>query len=140
MRVAGSRSGPAGELFERICADHVLVVSLELLAELGRVLTYDRVRRMHKLNDTEVRAFIESLESGGTLVRLPTPILRVVPHDPDDDAVVAAAVVGQAEVLCTRNRHFYNTDVVVIAGCMELRSWTTFRLLKLSPCGKMSKG
>ncbi len=94
------------------------------------MLTYDRVRRMHKLNDTEVRAFIESLESGGTLVRLPTPIPRVVPHDPDDDAVVAAAVVGQAEVLCTRNRHFYNTDVVAYCRVHGVEIMDNVELLK----------
>jgi predicted nucleic acid-binding protein len=52
-RAAGSRGGPAGELFERICGGQVLVVSPELLAELARVLNYDRVRRMHRLSDAE---------------------------------------------------------------------------------------
>ena len=110
-RAAGSRNGPAGELFERILADHVLVVSLELLAELARVLRYDRVRRMHQLDDEEIKAFIESIESGGTLVSLPSPIPRVVPDDPDDDAVVATAVTGQVQVVCTRNRHLFHDNV-----------------------------
>ncbi len=111
-RAAGSRNGPAGELFERILADHVLVVSLDLLAELARGLSYNRVRRMHQLGDAEIEAFIESIESGGTLVSLPTSIPRVVPHDPDDDAVVATAVAGQVQVVCTRNRHLFHEDVV----------------------------
>ena len=112
MRAAGSRNGPAGELFERILADHVLVVSLELLAELARVLSYNRVRRMHQLGDAEIEAFIESIESGATLVSLPIPMPRVVPHDPDDDAVVATAIAGRGHVLCMRNRHLFHESVV----------------------------
>jgi putative PIN family toxin of toxin-antitoxin system len=111
-RAVGSPGGPAGELFERIAANHVLVVSLELLSELGRILSYDRVRRMHQLSDAQINAFIESVESGATVVSLPDPLPRVVPFDPDDDVVVATAVAGRAEVLCTRNRHLFHENVL----------------------------
>ena len=116
-RAVASPGGPAGECFERIAADHVLVVSLELLAELARALSYDRVRRMHQLNDAGIDAFIESIEGGATVVSLPPPLPRVVPHDPDDDVVVATAVAGRVEVLCTRNRHLFEESVV--AYCHE---------------------
>lgn len=111
-RAAGSRGGPAGELFEQIAANHVLVVSLELLSELARILSYDRVRRMHQLSEVGINAFIESIESGASVVPLPNPLPRVVPYDPDDDVVVAAAITGGVEVLCTRNRHLFHEDVV----------------------------
>ncbi len=126
---AGSRKGPAGELFERICADHVLVVSLELLTELARVLSYDRVRRMHQLGEAGIEAFIESIESGGTVVSLPTPLPQVVPHDPDDDTVVATAIAGQAEVLCTRNRHFFHESVVAYCRQCGLELMNDIELL-----------
>ncbi len=111
-RAAGSRSGPAGEAFERVAAHHVLVVSLELLTELARVMSYPRVRQMHRLDDAEIETFLEGIETGGSLVPLPKPIPRIVPHDADDDAVVATAVAGQAEILCTRNRHLFHRDVL----------------------------
>jgi predicted nucleic acid-binding protein len=39
----------------------------------------------------------------------PTP---VVSRDPDDDAVVATAVFGRADVLCTLDRHLLEPEVV----------------------------
>jgi uncharacterized protein len=111
-RAVSSPTGPAGELFERIAASHVLIVSPELIAELARILSYDRVRRMHQLSDEGINAFIESVESGATVVSLPNPLPRVVPHDPDDDVVVASAIAGGAEALCTRNRHLFHENVV----------------------------
>jgi putative PIN family toxin of toxin-antitoxin system len=117
VRAAGPRGGPATDLFERLSDEHVLIVSPELLDELGRVMSYDRVRQIHLLSDAEIRAFVESIAAGGSVVSLPAPIPRVVPHDPDDDAVVATAVAGQAQVLCTRNRHLFHHSVV--AYCVE---------------------
>jgi putative PIN family toxin of toxin-antitoxin system len=116
-RVVVSPGGPAGELFERIATSHVLVVSLEMLAELARVLAYDRIRRIHQLSDSGVAAFIESVESGAAVVAIPSPSPRVVPDDPDDDVIVATAVAGRCHVLCTRNRHLFHERVV--AYCRE---------------------
>ena len=124
-RAAGSRNGPAGDLFERICDDHVLVVSLELLAELGRVFSYDRLRRMHQLGDAGIEAFIESIESAGAVVSLPTPLPRIVPYDPDDDAVVAAAVAGRVDVLVRGTAIFSIRVYLPIAVNLGLKSWTT---------------
>jgi putative PIN family toxin of toxin-antitoxin system len=111
-RAMASPGGPAGEVFERVCGDHILVVSLELLDELARVLTYDRVRRLHQQSDEAVADFIDAVGSGSVVVALPSPLPRVVPDDPDDDLLVATAVVGRADVLCTRNRHLFHERVV----------------------------
>ena len=107
-----SPNGPAAEVFERVSADHVLVVSLELLAEVARVLSYDRLRRLHHLSESAIAAFVASIEAGSLIVPLPIPLPRVVPDDSDDDVLVATAVVGHANVLCTRNRHLFHEDVV----------------------------
>jgi putative PIN family toxin of toxin-antitoxin system len=116
-RAVAAPRGPAGELFERIAVGQVLVVSLELLAELARVLAYDRVRRMHQLSDSGIAEFVESVETGAVVVSLPIPLPRVVPHDPDDDLIVATAVAGNANVLCTRNRHLFHE--AVLTYCRE---------------------
>ena len=116
-RAVAAAGGPAGELFERIAVGQVLVVSLELLAELARVLAYERVRRMHQLGDSGIAAFVESVEAGAVVVSLPSDLPRVVPHDPDDDVLVATAVAGKVDVLCTRNRHLFHETVV--AYCRE---------------------
>jgi putative PIN family toxin of toxin-antitoxin system len=110
-RAAASPSGPAGELFERIAADHVLLISSELLAELSEVLGYDWVRRISQRSALDIEEFVGSVEGGSVLVPLPNPVPRVVPGDPDDDFVVATAVTGRAEVICTLDRHLYQPEV-----------------------------
>ena len=116
-RAVASRSSPASEVFERIAANHVLVASLELLAELARVLGYDRVRRLHQLSNAAIAELIESIESGATIVPLASPLPRIVPGDAADDMVVATAIGGRSDVLCTRDRHLF--DATVIAYCRQ---------------------
>jgi putative PIN family toxin of toxin-antitoxin system len=111
VRAMASPSGPAGELFERVSADHVLVASLELLEELSRVLGYDSVRRIHQRTDVDITEFLASVGGGATVVPLPTPLPQIVPGDPKDDLVVATAVAGKADVICTLDRHFYQDSV-----------------------------
>jgi len=112
VRAFAAPQGPAGELFERIAADHLLIVSLASLEELARVLAYDRVRRLHRQSQAAIGEFIESVESCSLVVPLPEPLPRVVTHDPDDDIVVATAVAGKVAAICTLNRHFRHEDVV----------------------------
>lgn len=111
-RVACSPSGPAAEVFDLIGDEHLLVISPALLAELSRVLAYPRLRRVHQLSDAEIERFVERVEAGSLVVAIPDPPPRVVPDDPDDDAVTATAVAGGAEVICTRNKHLFHADVL----------------------------
>ena len=130
-RVVMSPQGPAAELFERIASDHLLITSLALLAELSRVLAYDRVRRIHRLSDQAIGEFVRRIEAG-SLVALPAdPIPKVVAADPDDDVVVATAVAGQADYLCTRNRHLFSTDVLAYCSQHGLQLMDDLQLLEL---------
>jgi predicted nucleic acid-binding protein len=68
------------------------------------------------LSDQRIDRVVADLESAAAHVETrDEDVVRVVPHDPDDDHVVAAAVVAGADVLCTRNRHLY--DEAVVAYC-----------------------
>ncbi|MGA2032023.1 MAG: putative toxin-antitoxin system toxin component, PIN family [Thermoguttaceae bacterium] len=110
-RAAASPFGPAGELFERISTGHTLLVSSELLDELSGVLGRDWVRRVNRRSETDIAEFVGSIEAGGRLISLPKPVPRVVPGDPDDDLIVAVAVAGRADVICTLDHHFYENQV-----------------------------
>jgi predicted nucleic acid-binding protein len=114
-----SPQGLAAELFDRIRTEHLLLSSSELLAELSRVLRYERVLKLHRLDDKEIDAFVRSVEAGSIVVPLPADIPAVVKADPDDDLVVATAILGEADAICTRNRHLYALDVV-----QYLRGWS----------------
>src|SRR5271157_6611021 len=95
--------------FARAC----LAVSPFLLMELERVLAYDRVRAVVKLNDEEIAEYLSYVraETVSEIV-FPGPAPSVVPSDPDDDPVVHTAVVGRADLLCTLNRHFFHPSVL----------------------------
>jgi hypothetical protein len=77
------------------------------------------VRAFHRLDDASIDAFVSHVQAGSILVRLPESIPAVVKADPDDDIVIATAILGQAEAICTRNRHLYGPDVA-----RYLRHWS----------------
>ncbi|MBI1790254.1 MAG: putative toxin-antitoxin system toxin component, PIN family [Acidobacteria bacterium] len=115
VRAAAKGKGPASELLRLITdsPEHVLLLSPFLLQELERVFSYDRVRFVTKLTDQEIAEYLSYLRAGAVSeIVFPGPAPIVVAADPDDDPVVHTAVAGQADVLCTLNRHFYHPDVV----------------------------
>jgi len=113
-RAVYSVGGPAEEAVRRLAVSpHVLIVSSLLLEELRRVLRYPRLQRVHGLNEQGIERAVVALETVGAYIELQEKdIVRVVPDDPDDDHIVAAAVTARADVLCTRNRHLYHDAVV----------------------------
>lgn len=125
--------GPAKELLQLIVAspEHILLLSPFLMQELERVFSYERVKVLSKLTDEEVAEYLSYLRAKAVSeVVFTGPAPRVVPSDPDDDPVVHTAVVGQADALCTLNRHFYDPSVrkycrergVLIASDVEILS------------------
>lgn len=109
---------------------HVLILSPFMLAELSRVLCYDRLRRIHGLDDEGIRRYVFDLQSAALLVDQTSGIGEVVPHDPDDDPVIAAAVSGQAEVICTLDRHLRNADVQRYCAARGIRVLTDVELMQ----------
>lgn len=128
-RIPASPHGPAGELFDCLRSEHLLISSSELLAELVRVLGYERLRKIHGLDDAAIEEFVEHVEAGSLLVALPDPLPRVVPDDADDDAVIATAIAGKGDVICTRNRHLFHPDVLACCRLHEIRVLSDVELL-----------
>jgi len=90
-----------------------LLLSPFLLQELERVLGYERVQRITKLTAEENIAYLRYLRRPDVSeIIFPGIAPRIVPADPEDDPVVHTAVTGNADVLCTLNRHFYAPSVV----------------------------
>lgn len=71
----------------------------QILVELSEKLQLKRGLDAQKVTEIadEIRAFSKGVTIPGTL--------KVVPADPDDDAVVECAVVGQAQFLVSGDRH-----------------------------------
>lgn len=113
-RAARPVLGPARELLFRCTEEpHLLLLSAFILSELRRVLRYERVRRMHGLDDAGIERYLTDVGSAALIVTLPDePHEAIVAPDPRDDPIVHTAVAGMAEFLCTRDRHLYRAEVV----------------------------
>jgi putative PIN family toxin of toxin-antitoxin system len=113
-RALYSVGGPAEEAVRRLTArPHTLVVSAFLLAELRRVLRYPRLQSLHGFDDEKIDRVVAALQAAAVYVAVrEEDIVPVVPHDPDDDNLVAAAVASRADLICTRNRHLFHPAVV----------------------------
>lgn len=117
-RAATRPAGPANEVLRRLLDDprHELIITPYLLDELTRVLAYVRVRARSIASIEEVAQFLDDLERGAELVE-PADIPPAVARDPGVDPVIAGAVAGRADVLCSRDQHLY--DPAVRAYCEQ---------------------
>lgn len=124
--------GPARQVLLRLFeGPHVVIQSEAMLEELARVLRYPRLQKLHHLADADLDAFVDSVRRASEVVEL-AMVLEVVPHDSDDDSVVATAVFGEADVLCTLDRHLFALDVVAYLaanGIQVLRDTDLLRQL-----------
>ena len=105
---ANPRAGGAGRaLLELIrdSRDHILILSPFLLTELERVLNYPRLQAIWPLTPVDIERYIQALQDFAESV-FPGAVQAVVTADPADDPILATAVVGKADVLCTLDRHF----------------------------------
>ena len=131
VRATGRSSGPARAVFLRLLeSPHSLIASKQLLDELGRVLKYPRVRQAHGLSLEATVQYLADVAASAELVDLPVVLTSSVPHDPDDDPIVATAVYGRADVLCTLDRHLHLPEVEEYCQQFEIRVLTDTVLLE----------
>lgn len=113
-RASYSLSGPAAALLDRLSRPpHVLVISSFILAELDRILRYPRLRRVHGFSDDQIVRFVTETQFIGVLADpQESAILAVVPGDPNDDPIVATAIKGRADVICTLDSDLQEPEVL----------------------------
>jgi uncharacterized protein len=100
-------SSPTQEVLQHwYLGEFVLLVSDALLDEIGEKLLASRI------SSDRVTEFLALLGRLAEWVAVPAEAIRpVVLSDPDDDAVIACAVVGKADYLIT-----YDTDFEMLKG------------------------
>jgi len=120
-------------LLRTILPPHVLIVSPFVLSELERVLRYPQLQAVHGLSEAEIDQFVADIEASAYVVQLSRVSgAVVVVNDPDDDPIVATAVEGGAELLCTRDKHLLGSRTV-LAYCASrgVRVIDDLELIKL---------
>src|SRR5215208_1785384 len=94
-----SRDGPPAEILSRWeDGDFDVLVSEDMLAEVGRVLAYPRLIALHHLTPEEIQTIVGGFRSFGIDVG-EAPVLPVIAVDPDDDKVLACARAGGASAI-----------------------------------------
>jgi hypothetical protein len=86
-----------------------LVLSPEILEEIGRVLTYDKLRRSRWMTEAEVLLLLETLAQEGVVVP-GTPSVKAS-RDPEDDKFLAAAVQARARYVVTGDKDLLDLKV-----------------------------
>lgn len=121
VRCALSADGPATELVDLVLREHLLVTSSAVLSEFYDVMRRPQIRAIHRLPERQIRRMTAKFAQAGTLARLPAILPQTVPRDPKDNPIVMTAVVGQAEVLCTLDKHLHVPDVVAYCQTRGIR-------------------
>lgn len=121
VRAAINPNGLASELLRRIRLSHALVASYPLLAETLNVLRRPRIQSLHGRDEHGIRRFVTSLYKVAIIVQVPRSLPRLVPRDPKDDSVLITALGGQANILTTRDEHFFDPGVLAFASAHGLR-------------------
>jgi putative PIN family toxin of toxin-antitoxin system len=88
-----------------VSGPHVLILSPAILVEVQRVLTYPHVQARWPLTGEAIERYLVFLEAAGVLTELPG-ISPPIVSDPDDDPILQTAIVGHADILCTRDEAF----------------------------------
>ncbi|MEI9814732.1 MAG: putative toxin-antitoxin system toxin component, PIN family [Acidobacteriota bacterium] len=99
---------------------HTLILSPPILAETARVLRYPHVQSRWPLTDDAIKTHLSLLEAASFLVEMPAEIPAIV-TDPDDDPILQTAIVGRADVLCSRDEAFTASRVLDVCHTHGIR-------------------
>ena len=107
VRAHDGAKGLARALLLRVIeSDHVLLISDEMLYELAKVLRYPRMLAHHGLSESRIFDYIGFLREAAEIVRT-NPLLITPIRDVNDTVVMQTAIIGEANVLCTRDQDFF---------------------------------
>lgn len=129
VRAAIRPLGPARAALEATTQPpHRLVLSEFILDEVHRALHCDRIQRQFAIGNEEIDRLANALRAVADVVTIPEGC-TLVATDPDDDPVIATAVAGQADVLCTLDQHLRKPLIHAYLATYNVRILTDVELL-----------
>lgn len=100
-----------------------LVLSPQILDELGRALFYEKLRKARWMSETEVVSLLRSLAQESLLV--PGQVRVTVSRDPEDNKFLEAAIEGRAQYVVTGDKDLLDVrayrDVQIITPATFLK-------------------
>ncbi len=113
VRGHGSSKGLARDLLINIVeSDHILVLSNEMLYELAKVLRYPRMLALYGLSEKRIYDYLGFLREAAEIV-VPNPLLVTPIRDVNDTVVMQTAGIGEADILCSKDRDFFEPPAEV---------------------------
>ena len=107
VRGHASSKGLARDLLISIVeSDHILLLSNEMLFELAKVLRYPHMLELHGISEERIYDYVAFLREAAEIV-VPNPLLIAPIRDINDTVVMQTALIGEADVLRTRDRDFF---------------------------------
>ena len=88
------------------------------------------MQNLYRLTADDIHDHLEFLRSISRIIE-PATGRPVVLTDPNDDPVVYTAVAGGADVLCARDRDFYDWNVLAFCAREDIRVMDDLALLKI---------
>lgn len=130
IRAFAKSQGLAYELLTAILAsDHTLILSDEILFEVARVLRYPRLMAVHGQSEETIYDFTSWLRDGAEIVALnrltATPI-----RDLSDVFVLQTVLSGEADVLCTNDRDFFEPPASTFLASIGIAVLTDAQLIR----------
>ncbi len=129
-----SRSTARDLLLEIVSSTrHRLLVSRELLAEVSRVLRYDKLQKMYSLSEEDIYTYTQEILMLADRVIL-NPAIDVPIRDPKDVPILLTALQGRADALCTADPDFFAAGCRTFCSnfgidvCSEGELWQRIRL------------
>jgi len=100
-----------------LSSDHTLILSNEMLFEVARVLRYPRLMAVHGEGEEAIYNFTSWLRDAAEIVAL-DPLTRAPIRDRNDIFVLQTALSGEADVLCSGDRDFFELPAsIFLASC-----------------------
>ena len=100
-------------------SEHTLLVSNEMLHELAKVLRYPRIQAFYDLAENLVFDYINFLRQFSENVIL-DPFITAPIRDVNDMIVMQTAIIGEADILCTRDNDFFEDPASEYLGKMGI--------------------
>jgi putative PIN family toxin of toxin-antitoxin system len=139
---ANPKTSPAGLaknlLLFVLTPPNLLILSPAILAEAGRVFRYPHVQQRWPLSSQAIETYLNLLQESALMVSLPREFPAVV-SDPDDDPILQTAIIGQAEVLCSRDVAFRSPAVEEVCRSHGIRVLDDVELIQLFRANQRSE-
>ena len=94
------KNGKSRKLVLKLLKEHTVIVSNQLLAELADVISRDKF----SVTSSQVDRFISILARNAKMVSVHC-ISKVILEDPNDDMILATALIGKANYIISGDKH-----------------------------------